>query len=194
MLEETTLVDVTNLSGSPVVYRVPELNVRRVFNKGETKKVAVKELRALEYLPGGNVLIREYLSIANDELLQEFGIIPEPEYHWTEKDVRELLLTGSLARLQDCLDYAPVGVIEQVKDLAVSLQINDMSKRQAILDATGLNVTKAIEINQISKEETEAPEPKTKTRRVSAETTPKAETGRRVAEDVPVVHTKYKRV
>lgn len=194
MLEETTLVNVTNLSGSPVVYRVPELNVRRVFNKGETKKVAVKELRALEYLPGGNVLIREYLSIANDELLQEFGIIPEPEYHWTEKDVRELLLTGSLARLQDCLDYAPVGVTEQVKDLAVSLQINDMSKRQAILEATGLNVTKAIEINQISKEETEAPEPKTKTRRVSAEAAPKADTGRRVAEDVPTVHTKYKRV
>lgn len=192
MLEETTLVDVTNLSGSPVVYRVPELNVRRVFNKGETKKVAVKELRALEYLPGGNVLIREYLSIANDELLQEFGIIPEPEYHWTEKDVRELLLTGSLARLQDCLDYAPVGVIDQVKDLAVSLQINDMSKRQAILEATGLNVTKAIEINQISKEETEAPEPKTKTRRVSAETAPKADTGRRVSEDVPIVHTNYK--
>ena len=48
----------------------------------------------------------------------------------------------------DCLDFAPEGVIELVKKYAVELKVNDIQKRQAILDKTGFNVTSAIEINE----------------------------------------------
>ena len=62
-------------------------------------------------------------------------------------------MTGSLDALLDCLDFAPTGVIELVKSLAVSLEINDISKRNAILEKTGFNVTKAIEINHETSED-----------------------------------------
>ena len=167
MLNENTLVTVKNITGSPVIYQIPELSVRRQFNTGEQKKVSIKELRALSYLPGGMVLLKDYLSVNSDEFLVEVGINPEPEYSWTEKDVKNLLLSGTLARLQDCLDYAPKGIIELVKSLAVSMKINDLSKREAIFASTGFNVTKAIEANDLSETDADAQKtPATRTRRV----------------------------
>jgi len=151
-LNQTQLVPVTNISGAPVVYTIPEMNIRREFSKNETKgNISVKEIRSLWYMPGGDVLIKDYLSVGNDELLAELGVKPEAEYHWTEEDVKNLLLHESLERLQDALDFAPAGIVEIIKDLAVSLEINDMSKRQAILDKTGMNITKAIDLLQAEK-------------------------------------------
>ena len=72
----------------------------------------------------------------------------EPEYDYTPTDIKNLLLNGSLDELLDCLDFAPEGVIEIVKDLAVELPLNDVAKREAILNKTGFNVTNAIEIKK----------------------------------------------
>jgi len=170
MLSEQTLVTVRNISDGPVVYTVPELNVRKEFSRGERKKVSVKELRALFYTTGGAVLLRDYLSIDNNELLDEFGIYAEPEYKWTEADVKEMLLNDSVERLMDCLDYAPAGIVELVKTLAVNLKINDMSKRQAIFEATGLDISKAIQINEMTADEALHPT-KSSGRRVPVENT-----------------------
>ena len=53
----------------------------------------------------------------------------------------------------DCLDFAPVGVIDLIKQLAVSLPLNDMEKREAIKNKFGFDVTKAIENSKIDEEE-----------------------------------------
>ena len=66
----------------------------------------------------------------------------------TKKDIKNILLAGSLDQLKDCLDFAPLGVIELVKSLAVELKINDLAKRQYILEKTGFNVTNAIIVNE----------------------------------------------
>ena len=63
-----------------------------------------------------------------------------------EEDIKKLLLTGSLDAFLDCLDFAPEGVLGIVKTLAVSLPVNDVAKRDAILEKLNFNVTKAIEI------------------------------------------------
>ena len=84
-----------------------------------------KELRKLSYIPGGEVILREYLVIDNKEALDELlngGV--EPEYFYTEDEIKTLLLTGSLDQLMDCLDFAPGGVIDLVKKYAVELKIN----------------------------------------------------------------------
>jgi len=56
-----------------------------------------------------------------------------------------LLKTGSLEAFLDCLDFAPIGVIELVKKYAVSLPLTDYEKRKALEAKTGFNVDKAIE-------------------------------------------------
>jgi hypothetical protein len=75
-----------------------------------------------------------------------FNMKSEPEYHYSENDIKQLLTTGTLDQFLDCLDFAPDAIKDMIKDLAVDLPLNDMAKRQAIQDKLGFDVTKAIEI------------------------------------------------
>ena len=167
MLEKDTLIKVKNRDNGTVGYTIPELgNLHRSFTKGESKEVPMDELRKLTYLPGGKLLLEQYLVIQNEEALNElFSGEVEPEYFYGEEEIKKLLLSGSNDQLLDCLEFAPEGVISLVKDLAVSLKINDISKRNIIFEKTGFNVSSAIMIN----EETEADdEVDTKTTRRAA--------------------------
>ena len=158
MVENNMTVKVTNRDNGSVGYSVPDLGIHRTFQPRESKEISAEELRKLSYLPGGDVIIKEYLIIHNEELLKELLGEVEPEYYYPEEEVKALLLSGSLEQLQDCLDFAPSGVIDLIKSLAVSLKIDNVSKRKAIQDKTGFNVTRAIEINEETDEETTSKE------------------------------------
>jgi hypothetical protein len=168
MLEDKTMVRVTNRDNGRVGYVIPDLgNLHRVFESGESKDVSMQELRKLSWLPGGKDILENYLVLDNKDAISELLGEVEPEYHYTEDDVKVLLLTGSLDALKDCLDFAPEGTINLVKKLAVELEINDILKRQAILEKTGFNVNTAIMVNHETSEEGDSEE---KTRRVAVNT------------------------
>jgi hypothetical protein len=156
MINDNEIINVTNRNNGTTGYIIPDLgNLHRNFSAGETKKITMEELRKLSYIPGGETILREYLVIDNKEALEELLNGVEPEYFYTEEEVKALLLTGSLDQLMDCLDFAPEGVIDLVKNYAVELKINDIQKRQVILDKTGFNVTSAITVNEETNEEDE---------------------------------------
>ena len=183
MLDKDTIIKVTNRDSGSVGYTVAEMGIHRKFQKGEVKEIRMEELRKLSYLPGGQAIINDCLIIHNEEALKELNPDYEPEYFYTEADIRELLLKGTEAQFLDCLDFAPEGVIELVKQLAVELKINDLAKRDAIFKKTGFNVTRAIQINEESQEVDEV-DTEVKQRRAAAPTTKVAEpeaTGRRTA-------------
>ena len=183
MLDKDTIIKVTNRDSGSVGYTVAEMGIHRKFQKGEVKEIRMEELRKLSYLPGGQAIINDCLIIHNEEALKELNPDYEPEYFYTEADIRELLLKGTEAQFLDCLDFAPEGVIELVKQLAVELKINDLAKREAIFKKTGFNVTRAIQINEESQEVDEA-DTEVKQRRAAAPTTKVVEpeaTGRRTA-------------
>ena len=150
MIEKDTLIKVKNRDSGTVGYTIPELgNLHRSFSKGETKEITMDELRKLSYISGGKLLLQDYLIVQNQDALRELlSDDVEPEYYYGEEEIKKLLLTGSNDQLLDCLEFAPEGVIGLVKDLAVSLKINDISKRNIILEKTGFNVTNAIAINE----------------------------------------------
>lgn len=150
MIEKDTLIKVKNRDNGTVGYTIPELgNLHRSFSKGETKEITMDELRKLSYISGGKLLLQDYLIVQNQDALRELlSDDVEPEYYYGEEEIKKLLLTGSNDQLLDCLEFAPEGVIGLVKDLAVSLKINDISKRNIILEKTGFNVTNAIAINE----------------------------------------------
>lgn len=188
MLDKNTIIKVTNRSNGSTGYAIPDLgNLQRVFQSGETKELTMEELRKLSYIPGGMFLLRNNLVLDNPEAVAELLNEVEPEYYYTEEDIKTLLTTGTLAQFEDCLDFAPEGTINLVKKLSVELELNDVSKRKALLEKTGFNVTSAIEANQMDEEEVVT---ETKTRRAAAiNKTPLATTsGRRSA---PVA-SKYK--
>ena len=167
MLDKNTLIKVTNRDHGTVCYHIADLNnLTRVYTSNETKEITMEELRKLSYTTGGAAILRDCLVIDNKEAVAELLGEVEPEYHYSIEDVKNILVNGSLDQLLDTLDFAPNGVLDLIKDLAVKLEINDIQKREAILEKTGFNVTKAIEINHESaKVEEEAP----KTRRVAVE-------------------------
>ena len=81
----------------------------------------------------------------------------------------------------DTLDFAPEGVIDLIKDLAIKLEIPDVRKRNAISERTKCDISKAIEINQLSKNQDEEPDTRVKQRRVQPVSTQSTVKERRTA-------------
>lgn len=188
MIEKNTLIKVTNRDNGSVSYSIPDLgNLKRRFMAGETKEVSMEELRKLSYLPGGEAILRKYLLIHNEEAVQELLSNVEPEYYYTKEEITEVLEKGSLDELKDLLDFAPEGTINIAKSVAVETELNDVKKRDAILESTGFDVTNAILVN---KETSEEMEEEKKERRVKTAATAPVETttpGRRTTPKYNVV-------
>lgn len=151
MIEKTTTatyVNVKNRNNGFTGYTLTN-GERRLFNIGETKKINIEELKALSQVEGGEYLLRNYLMIEDVAALDFLNINPEPEYFYTEKEITELLENGSLDQLEDCLNFAPQGVIDLVKSIAIKIELPDMRKRKLIFEKTGFSVDNAIKVNQI---------------------------------------------
>ena len=190
MIDEKKIVRVTNRDNGHVGYKIPDMNnLVRDFSANETKNITVEELKKLAYISGGPTLIRDYLIIDDAEVVKEVLGEVEPEYYYTENDVKNLLLTGSLDALKDCLEFAPKGTIDLVKKLAIEMPLNDITKRKAILEMTGFNVDAAIMVNEETKEESNDTQ---KVRRISEPVKEEVKsTGRRTAAPT-VSESKYK--
>ena len=154
MISNDTILKVTNRNNGSTGYTVADLGIHRHFSPNESKDITMDELRKLSYVPGGRYIIENCLIIHNEEAVREILTDVEPEYFYTETEIKQLLQQGSLDQLLDCLDYAPEGVISLVKNMAVDMKLNDVSKRDAIKDKTGFDVSKAIEI-KIESEKTD---------------------------------------
>ena len=188
-MDKSQKVGVKNRSHSTVIYSVPDLRVRREFSPGETKQIAFEELEALTYRAGGLNLIRDCLLIEDEGMAKQLiNRKIEPEYWLDEAGVKKLMETSSLDEFLDCLDFAPEGVIELIKDIATKLPLNDVQKREALKNKTGYDLDRALLNMRLVKEE-EAAEGKVE------ETTPerrvkKTDTGRRTTPNYKVVTPK----
>ena len=186
-MDGNTTYLVTNRSASVVVYSIPEDNIKREFQPGETKKIRHAELEKLSYQTGGPILIANYFLIRSAEAIKELGVSTEPEYFMTEKEVIELIRTGSIDAWLDCLDFAPHGVIEMIKKLSVSVPLNDYEKRRALKEKTGFDVDAAIKhVEEEREDEKELPKAAPK-RRTQTSEEPAVPAGRRTTPKYNVV-------
>ena len=144
MITQETMYNVKNRSSSMVVYRIPETNLRREFAPGETKRIPFGELEKLTYQSGGRELLENFLQILEEEVTTNLNVHRELEYDMSEEQVRDLLLTGSVDAFLDALDFAPIGVIDLIKSMAVALPLTNLQKRKALKDKTGFDVDRAL--------------------------------------------------
>lgn len=183
-MESSKILKVKNRSASLAVYSIPEINVRREFAPGETKNITYGELEKLSYQPGGRTIMQNFLQIIDPEATGDLGINREPEYDLSEQQIVDLMTKGSLDAFLDCLDFAPVGVIDLIKKFSVSLPLNDINKRDALKKKTGFDVTVALANMQKEKEDMDVPTVESKERRVKIESAPE---GRRTIPKYNVV-------
>lgn len=171
MEDKTRKVLVKNRSTAVIVIKIPNRNIRVVLQPGQTvSNLTFADLEEYSYQPGGDKMLREYLQLAEAEVEDLHLGEPPLEYNFSEQDVKNLLTTGSLDAFLDCLDFAPVGVIDLVKKYAVDLPLTDTTKLEALKEKTGFNAAAALQHVREEKEdggEEEAPKP---TRRVVAKT------------------------
>ena len=171
MINEKAIYSVKNRSASTVIYSIPEMNnLRREFRPGEIKSVTGSELIQLSYRPGGRRIIENYLLINNEEVLDGLNMEVEPEYKLDEAGVIKLLKDGSEDQLIDCLNFAPEGVKDLVKAVALAMPLNDLNKCKIIKDMLGYDVLFVRSTNeQIAKESgAEAAPAPAKKRRVAS--------------------------
>ena len=138
---ENKIVVIKNRSRSAVVYSLDDPKVRREFAPGQSFKIPMNELEALTYKPGGLTLLKYFLQIMDEEVINKLEMHVEPEYWLDEAGVRDLLENGSVEALIDCLNFAPPGVIELVKKLSYELPVADLRKISAIKKIIGFDVT-----------------------------------------------------
>ena len=176
MIKDDTLINVRNRNNGTTGYTLADgAKETRLWAENEVKKITFAELKRVSYLPGGAELLRDYLVIEDPAAIEALNvgidIQEQPEYLYTENEIRDLLFNGSLDELKDFLDFSPDGGIEIAKQIAVNEELPDMRKRKIISEATGFNINTAIEINDMMKDNDVAEEaaPK-KQRRVAKET------------------------
>lgn len=151
----TKTIKVTNRSQGYTGYKIPDSNVSRRFSPGESKNLPIEELQQLQWVPGGEYLLRNALIINDKDALSVLNMNDvEPEYFYTEDDIRKLLDTGSLDQLEDTLNFAPAGVLELIQKIAVETEVPDIRKRDMISKKTGFNINNAITVNHIMADET----------------------------------------
>lgn len=140
-------VSIQNRSNGMVYYDIKDMGIKREFTPKEIKKVSVEEIEKLRFIPGGRKILDDYLYILtnNEEILEEYVPNIQPEYHYTDDDIKEVMINGSLDAFLDLLDFCPEGSLDVIKDLAIKLPLNDVAKREALKDKTGFNVDAALQ-------------------------------------------------
>ncbi|MBQ9657359.1 MAG: hypothetical protein IJV31_01155 [Clostridia bacterium] len=179
MADVKKMYNVKNRSASIVVCRIPELGIRKEFAPGETMKMSYDELEKLSYQPGGRELMANFLQIMEDKVNDNLGVHRENEYYMNEQQIVDLLKNGSIPAFEDCLDFAPIGVIDLVKRFAIDLPLTDTLKIRILKDKTGFDVEKAL-VNSEEDKVAESIEKKTETEKP-------AQTGRRTNTNYKVV-------
>lgn len=168
-MDNNTVFNVKNRSAGVVGYNIPDDKIRREFAPGETKKISFYELEKLSYQPGGTALMQDYLLIYNDEAVKRLNLETELEYYMTESDIIKLIKEGSRDAWLDALDFAPSGVMDLIKQLSVTIPLNDYTKRRDLKEKTGFDVDAAIANWESEKAEENAPAAKPSKRRVKPE-------------------------
>lgn len=154
-IDRNTKVDVTNRKSCHTGYTIEDYNLQgghltRNFAPGETKTVTVGELQSLLSTEGGRACFNDYLVIKDKDILEYLtnGEEIEPEYFYGDDEIKHIILEGTLDEFEDCLNFAPAGVIDRIKQLALELEMPDARKRKILLNKTGYNLDNNIIINK----------------------------------------------
>ena len=146
---------VKNRGASTVVYKIADKGIRREFKPGQIMSISSEELEELTFQPGGTLILSQFLQIMDLDGIQAARIKTEPGYHYSEQDIAKLITSGSLDAFLDCLDFAPIGVIDLIKKMSISIPMVDIQKRKALKEKTGFDVEAALKHNEEDKEDTQ---------------------------------------
>ena len=84
------MVNVTNRNNGFTGYTIPDTGITRSFNIDETKKIDIEELKQLQYVPGGEYLLKHFLVINDKSALEVLNMLKSDERMLKRADRRVL--------------------------------------------------------------------------------------------------------
>ena len=153
-LTDKTMVQVFNNSIGDVGYTIENgsYKVRRTWRTPSTmQEVEFKELKTAINEPGVRQLFEEYnkelrryedgeLLIKNEQVREKLGLQPIGKYTLDQKEIIELLKSGSISKLEETLENCPNITIEKIIQEAINMSLSDIVKINIIKEYSGKDI------------------------------------------------------
>ena len=153
-------VKVENLISSRVNINVPELTLRRIWEKkGAVKTIPLEQLEEAMYNPGVEALFREgILGIEDMEVKKHLGLEPED----AEEPVNIIILNDAqrkrylkvlpLPEFKEKIRELPIEQIRELAQYAIDNEIAELDKAEIIREMIGTDIISSIQLNRADKE------------------------------------------
>ena len=124
-------------------------NIRRVFpHIGFKMSLDEDSIKNISYSPGGRAILKNYLIVKDEKLVDELALDLEPEDTFNENDIKELLTKGTYEQLEDALKYGSEGTRELIKDCAIDIRLSDNNKVKLISNFLNVNLNTILDFSQ----------------------------------------------
>lgn len=156
-----TKVKVENLISSRVNIVIPELNLRRVWEKkGAVKTIPLEQLEEAMYNPGVEALFRDgTLGIADMEVKKYLGLEPEDAEEpvniiiLNDQQRKRYLTVMPTAEFKEKLHELPIEQVRELAQYAIQNEIINFDKAEIIKQMIGTDIIATIQLNKADQEE-----------------------------------------
>ena len=154
-------VKVVNLISSRVNINVPELTLRRVWErKGSVKTIPFSQLEEAMYNPGVEALFTQgILGIESMEVKKALGLEPEDAEEpvniitLDDQQRKRSLTVMPLHEFKEKLKELSVDQIRELGQYAIDNEIANFDKSEVIQKAIGMDIIGTIQLNKADKEQ-----------------------------------------
>ena len=155
-----TKVKVENLISSRVNIVIPELNLRRVWEKkGAVKTIPLEQLEEAMYNPGVEALFRDgTLGIADMEVKKYLGLEPEDAEEpvniiiLNDQQRKRYLTVMPTAEFKEKLHELPIEQVRELTQYAIQNEIINFDKAEIIKQMIGTDIIGTIQLNKADQE------------------------------------------
>lgn len=152
-IQANELVIVKSTVNSEVLLKVPSINLRREWtSKGSIQRIRFEDLEVASYEPGVRYMFETGILYIEDlAVKQRLGFEPEDAIEpvniivFSDKQIQNLLVRGSLAELEKALKSISEDQLLEFSRKAVELKLRDGSKIDLLEEVTGQKIRKTIE-------------------------------------------------
>ena len=156
-----TKVKVENLISSRVNIVIPELSLRRVWEKkGAVKTIPLDQLEEAMYNPGVEALFRDgTLGIEDMEVKKYLGLEPEDAEEpvniiiLNDQQRKRYLTVMPTAEFKEKLRELPIEQVRELAQYAIQNEIANFDKAEIIKQMIGTDIIGTIQLNKADQEE-----------------------------------------
>lgn len=156
-------VKIENLISSRVILSMPDLRLKRVWEKkGAIKTIPFEQLEEAIYDPGvESLFVDGVLGIADMDVKKKLGLEPEEAEEpvniivLSDKERKEWLVDLSVAEFRNKIKELPREQVIELANYAVDNEITNFEKSEILKRAVGIDVLSRVKLNRDNKAEVE---------------------------------------